>query len=210
MPFYAGLDWGGASHAVCIIDEAGRIVARIDVRHDATGLADMLARLKRVAPPAELPIAIERPSGLIVDALLAAGYPVIPIHPNVVEACRPRYRAAGGKSDPGDAYMLADILRTDGHRFRPLMAVSDEIKALRALVRGRDDLVVQRVALANQLRSLLEGFWPGATAIFAAIDSQITLAFLGRYPTPDSASRLGEKRLASFLVQHAYTSRPRH
>jgi transposase len=61
--------------------------------------------------------------------------------------------------------MLADILRTDGHRFRPLMAVSDEIKALRALVRGRDDLVAQRVALANQLRRLLEGFWPGARTI---------------------------------------------
>jgi transposase len=132
---------------------------------------------------------------------------VIPIHPNVVKACRPRYRAAGGKSDPGDAYMLADILRTDGHRFRPLIAVSDEIKALRALVRGRDDLVVQRVALANQLRSLLEGFWPGAAAIFADIDSAIALAFLGRYPTPDSARRLGEKRLASFLVQHAYSGR---
>jgi len=207
MPFYAGLDWGGASHAACIVDGTARIVARFDVRHDAAGLADMLARLKRVAPPAELPIAIERPSGLIVDALLAAGHKVIPIHPNVVKACRPRYRAAGGKSDPGDAYMLADILRTDGHRFRPLIAVSDEIKALRALVRGRDDLVVQRVALANQLRSLLEGFWPGATDIFADIDSPIALAFIGRYPTPASASRLGEKRLASFLVQHAYSGR---
>jgi transposase len=207
MPFYAGLDWGGASHAVCIIDETGRIVTRLDVRHDASGLSDMAIRLRRIAPPAELPIAIERPSGLIVDALLAAGHPVIPIHPNVVKACRPRYRAAGGKSDPGDAYMLADILRTDGHRFRPLIAVSDEIKALRALVRGRDDLIAQRVALANQLRSLLEGFWPGATAIFADIDSPIALAFIGRYPTPDSASRLGEKRLASFLAHHAYSGR---
>jgi transposase len=207
MPFHVGLDWGGASHAACIIDETGRIVGRLDVCHDASGLSDMMIRLRRIAPAAELPIAIERPSGLIVDALLAAGHPVIPIHPNVVKACRPRYRAAGGKSDPGDAYMLADILRTDGHRFRPLRAVSDEIKALRALVRGREDLVVQRVALANQLRSLLEGFWPGASAIFADIDSPIALAFIGRYPTPDSASRLGEKRLASFLVQHAYSGR---
>lgn len=183
------------------------MVVRIEVRHDAHGLAELLARLRRVAAPAELPVAIERPSGLIVDALVAAGHKVIPIHPNVVRACRPRYRAAGGKSDPGDAYMLADILRTDGHRFRPLMPVSDHIKALRALVRGRDDLVAQRVALANQLRSLLEGFWPGAAAIFAAIDSPIALAFVGRYPTPDSASRLGEKRLASFMAQHAYCGR---
>jgi len=204
MPFHGGLDWGGASHAICVINQTGQVVVRIEVRHDADGLADMLARLKRIAPPAELPIAIERPSGLIVEVLIAAGYPVIPIHPNVVKACRPRYRAAGGKSDPGDAFMLADILRTDGHRFRPLMPASDKIKALRALVRGRDDLVAQHVALANQLRSLLEGFWPGAAAIFAAIDSPIALAFIGRYPTPNSASRLGEKRLASFLAQHAY------
>jgi hypothetical protein len=56
-------------------------------------------------------------------------------------------------------------------------------------VRGRDDLVAQRIALANQLRSLLEGFWPGAAAIFAEIDSPIALAFIGRYPTPDVSVR---------------------
>jgi transposase len=201
------LDWGATAHAVCVVDGTGKVVARFEARHDAAGLADMLARLRKIAPPAELPIAIERPSGLIVDALIEAGHPVIPIHPNVVKACRPRYRAAGGKSDPGDAYMLADILRTDGHRFRPLAPLSDDIRALRALVRGRDDLVAQRVALANQLRSLLEGFWPGAAAIFADIDSPIALAFLARYPTPDSASRLGEKRLASFMAHHAYCGR---
>jgi transposase len=103
--------------------------------------------------------------------------------------------------------MLADILRTDGHRFQPLRPYSDEIKALRALVRTRDDLVAQRIALANQLRSLLESFWPGAIAIFADIDSPIALAFLQRYPTPDSAARLGEKRLAAFLAQHSYCGR---
>lgn len=207
MPFHAGLDWGGTSHAVCIIDVTGQVIAREEVRHDAAGLAAMLARLRKIAPPAELPIAIERPTGLLVDTLVEAGHPVIPIHPNVVKACRPRYRAAGGKSDPGDAYMLADILRTDGHRFRPLMPASDDIRALRVLVRGRDDLVAQRTALANQLRSLLDSFWPGAAAIFTAIDSPIALAFVSRYPTPDSASRLGEKRIASFLAQHSYCGR---
>jgi transposase len=87
----------------------------------------MLAKLGRLAPPAGLPVAIERPSGLIVDALIEAGHPVVPIHPNVVRACRPRYRAASGKSDPGGAYTLANILRTDGHRFRALLPASDEI-----------------------------------------------------------------------------------
>jgi transposase len=207
MPFFAGLDWGGTAHAVCVIDATGAVLARIEVQHDAAGLAELLGRLKRIAAPAELPVAIERPSGLIVDALIEAGHPVVPIHPNIVKACRPRYRAASGKSDPADAFMLADILRTDGHRFRPLMPASDDIKALRALVRGRDDLVAQRVALANTLRANLESFWPGAAAIFADIDSPIALAFLRRYPTPDSAARLGPKRLAGFLASHAYCGR---
>ena len=89
MPFYEGLDWGGIAHAVYVVDGTGQIVARIEARHDNAGLVDMLARLRKIALPTELPIAIERPSGLVVDALIKAGHPVTPIHPNVVKACRP-------------------------------------------------------------------------------------------------------------------------
>lgn len=208
MAVCGGLDWGGSEHGICVVDRtSGQIIARFVARHDAAGLADLIKRLARLAPPAELPVAIERPSGLVVETLLAAGHPVVPIHPNAVKASRPRYRAAGGKSDLGDAYLLADLLRTDGHRFRRLTPCSDEIKALRALVRGRDDLVAQRVAIANQLRALLDGFWPGAAAVFADIDSPIALAFIQRYPTPDSAAHLGARRIKAFMAQHSYCGR---
>lgn len=207
MPFFVGLDWAATAHTVCVIDAAGTVRWRGTVPHSAAGLAELVHRLSRFGPPASLPVALERPSGLVVDTLLEAGFPVVPIHPNVVKASRPRYSAAGGKSDPGDAYLLADLLRTDGHRFRPLQPLADETRALRALVRGRDDLVAQRVALANQLRALLERFWPGAAGIFADVDSPIALAFLTRYPTPQSAERLGERRLAQFLRRHAYCGR---
>ena len=125
----------------------------------------------------------------------------------MVKACRPRYRAVAAKSDPGDAFILADILRTDGHRLRPLAPQSDAIKALRGLVRGRDDLVGARVALANQLTALLESFWPGAARDLRDLASPIALAFLERYPTPEAAARLGPKRLAGFLAQHRYCGR---
>ena len=207
MPFFVGLDWAATTHAVCVIDETGSVRWRGTVSHTAAGLAELSQRLTRLGAPATLPVALERPSGLVVDTLLEAGFLVVPIHPNVVKASRPRYSAAGGKSDPGDAYLLADLLRTDGHRFRPLQPLADETRALRALVRGRDDLVAQRVALANQLRALLERFWPGAATIFAEVDSPIALAFLTRYPTPQSAERLGERRLAQFLRRHAYCGR---
>jgi transposase len=205
---FAGLDWASHNHAVCVIDATGGVRERFDVTHDAAGLRELLARLRRCAPtPAQLPVAIERPSGLVVDALIETGFSVVPIHPNVVKATRPRYRSHGAKSDAADAYLLADLLRTDGARFRPLQPQSDAIRALRALVRGRDDLVATRVQLANQLRSLLDAFWPGAAAVFAEIDSPIALAFVQRYPTPASAARCGERRLAAFLAQHRYCGR---
>jgi transposase len=207
MAFFIGLDWASQEHTVCILDATGQVCWRGSIAHSAAGLAELLRRVARFGPPASLPVAIERPSGLLVDTLMDAGHPVVPIHPNALKASRPRYSAAGSKSDPGDAFILADLLRTDGHRFRPLQPLSDETRALRALVRGRDALVAQRIALANQLRALLECFWPGAAAIFAEIDSPIALAFLTRYPTPQSAERLGKKRLARFLAQHAYSGR---
>jgi transposase len=207
MRFFVGIDWASRTHAVCVIDDTARRCWQGPVAHTAEGLAALLGQLRRFARRGPLRVALERPSGLLVDALTEANFEVVPIHPNALKASRSRYSAAGGKSDPGDAFILADLLRTDGHRFRPLRALADETRALRALVRGRDDLVAQRVALSNQLRALLEGFWPGAGAIFADVDSPIALAFLSRYPTPQSAARLGEKRLAQFLGQHAYCGR---
>jgi transposase len=207
MRLFAGLDWATEEHAVCVIDESGRVRARFRAAHTAAGIADLLGQLQRLSTPADLPVAIERPSGAIVDALVEAGHPLVPIHPNAVKAARPRYSAAAAKSDPGDAYLLADLLRTDGHRFRPLQPLSDETRALRALVRSRDDLVAQRLALANQLRALLESFWAGAAVIFAEVDSPIALAFLAEYPTPAHAAKLGPKRLARFLARNAYCGR---
>ena len=205
MVHFAGIDWGSVEHAACVINGQGDVVAQLEAKHTAEGLKKLLTQLARIAPPEQLPIAIERPTGLVVDTLVRAGHPVVPIHPNALKACRPRYRVAGGKSDRGDAYILADVLRTDGHRFRPLRPASDEVKALRALVRSRDDLVAGRVAAANQLRSLLDSFWPGAVAIFADIASPIALAFIKRYPAPGRARRLGEKRLNAFLTRNSYS-----
>ena len=205
--YTAGIDWAQTEHAVCVMDGHGKVKAAFSIPHTREGLAELIRRLARFAPPGDLPIAIERPSGLLVDALVEAGHPVVPINPNALKASRPRYRAAGGKSDPGDAFILADLLRTDGHRFRALRPACDEIRALRASVRGRDDLVAERVALGHQLTALLESFWPGAAAIFADVTSPIALAFLERYPTPESAAHLGEKRLQRFLDRHRYSGR---
>ncbi|CAN7223357.1 MULTISPECIES: IS110 family transposase [unclassified Variovorax] len=202
---FVGLDWAVHTHAVCVIDITGGALERFEIAHDRAGLGELMQRLARFG--ARVRIAIERPSGLIVDALVEAGHHVFPIHPNAVKASRPRYRSHGAKSDASDAYLLADLLRTDGHRWRELSPQSDSIRALRALVRSRDDLVATRVALGNQLHSTLEAFWPGAACIFCDITSPIALAFLKRYPSAVSAARLSEAALNRFCRSQHYSGR---
>jgi transposase len=202
---FVGLDWAAQEHEVCVIDAQGSVLARRKFPHDRQGLAELMRWLARFG--AQLPVAIERPSGLIVDALVEAGHRVVPIHPNAVKACRPRYRCHGGKSDVSDAYLLADLLRTDGHRWQALSPQSDSIRALRALVRSRDDLVHTRIALGSQLTSTLQAFWPGAACIFADVTSPIALAFLARYPSPAAAARLDEVRLRRFCRSQGYSGR---
>jgi len=200
----AGVDWASEEHAVCVVDKAGRRMIERRFAHDRKGLRALCRTLigEKVAR-----VALERPDGLLVEQLLDAGLTVVAIHPNQVAATRERYRAAGGKSDGFDAFVLAELARTDMHRFRVLRPDGDETKALRALSRTREDLVGARVALANQLRAQLDAFWPGAAQIFADVDSPIALAFLERYPSPTDARGLGAKRLAGFLARHGYSGR---
>jgi transposase len=87
------------------------------------------------------------------------------------------------------------------------LSPTDQTKALRALTRGREDLVGTRTALTNQLRAELERFWPGPLGLFTHLNSRISLAFLERYPSPADARGLGEARLAGFLARERYSGR---
>ena len=201
---FVGWDWASTSHDVTVLNDQGRVVERWALRHTEQALAETLARLARHGQPAELPVIIERTTGLVVDRLLAAGHPVVPVHPTAFHAARPRWGAAGAKSDPGDSYKLADYLRTDGHRLRRLQPLDPGLRELQALVRLREDHVRARTAASNQLGALLDAYWPGPKAMFCKLASDIALAFLTDYPTPQAAARLGQARLAAFCRRHAY------
>jgi transposase len=199
-----GIDWASDWHDVHITDQEGTLLDAEQFSHDELGVNALIALLHGHRVEC---CAIERPDGLLVGRLLAAGIPVLAIHPNQVKAARDRFRAAAGKNDRFDAFVLCELARTDRHRFPVLAPSSDETLALKALVRTREELVEARVALANQLRAQLQAFWPGAERIFATIDSPIGLAFLERYPSPTDTRGLGEKRLESFLARNAYSGR---
>jgi transposase len=205
MSAISGIDWAAEWHDVRVADEhTGELILEQRFAHDEAGIGALVELLiaERVTR-----VAIERPEGLLVGRLLAAGIRVLAIHPNQLAAARDRFRAAAGKSDRFDAFVICELCRTDHHRFAALAPSSDETIALQALVRTREDLVAVRVHLANQLRAQLDCFWPGAKLIFAELDSPIALAFLARYPSPGSARGLGPKRLHAFLARNAYSGR---
>ena len=183
---------------------AGEELLAASFAHDEAGLRSLCRQLVRLNVGL---VAIERPDGVLVERLLDAGLGVLALHPNQVAAARARFRVSGGKSDRFDAFVLCELARTDHHRFRVLEPDSDQTKALRALCRGREDLVQMRVALTNQLRAELERFWPGAVKIFRSLDSPIALAFLEKYPSPFEARTLGKQRLAAFLACQHYSGR---
>ncbi|MET7888446.1 IS110 family transposase [Streptomyces avermitilis] len=205
--YYVGVDWGSAEHAVCVLAESGRVHARFAITHTAAGFTDLAHRLARLGDAELVPVAIERPDGRLVDALLEAGHPVVPVKSNAIKAWRDAEILSGAKSDPGDAEVIAEYLRLRRGRLDVARPFSPPTRALRTVVRTRDDVVRLRVAATNMLSSLLDAFWPGARHLFKDVESPISLEFLTRYPTPASAAHLGEKRMATFCSTHGYSGR---
>ena len=200
----AGLDWASVDHAVCILDVDGTVLERFFVVHDAAGLKTLVRRLLKAGVDE---VGIERGDGPVVDALLQAGLIVLVIAPGQVKNLRSRYGSAGNKDDRFDAYVLADVVRTDRARLRPLVRDSAATTAMRTTVRARRDLVVHRVAAANQLRAHLQLVFPAAAGLFAAIDSAISLCFLERFTTQTQTDWLSPKRLGTWLSSVGYSGR---
>jgi transposase len=200
----AGVDWATDDHAVAVVAPDGEQTLRFPVTHDAAGLRTLIRRLL-AADVAE--VGIERPDGPVVDALRQAGLTVYVIPPGQLKNLRSRYGSAGNKDDRFDAYVLADVVRTDRRRLRPLLVDQPVTTALRQTVRARRDLVAHRVAVANQLRAHLQICFPGAVGLFRDIDSDITLRFLERFATPERAAWLSPKRFTAWLSSVGYSGR---
>lgn len=200
----AGVDWARDDHVVSVVGAQGEVVERFTVPHTADGLRHLVRRLAKLGVDE---VAIERPDGPVVDALLEAALTVVVISPNQLKNLRSRYGSAGNKDDRFDSFVLADTLRTDRARLQPLRPDSPPTVALRAACRARKDLVGHRVALANQLRAHLQAAFPAAVGLFSEIDSPISLRFLERFDCQDRADWLSAKRLAAWLASVGYCGR---
>ena len=197
---FVGIDWAEAHHDVCLVDEEGRLLAKRRVAEGLEGVGKLHALIAENADePASVMVGIETDRGLMVGALLAAGYQVFAINPLASSRYRDRHATSGAKSDPGDARVLADLVRTDRHKHRPVAGDSALAEAVKVLARAHQGLIWTRQRQVSQLRSTLREFYPGALAAFEDLDSPDALATLELAPTPSRGRALTKTKIVSAL-----------
>ena len=204
MDVYCGIDWAEDHHDIAVVDRDGQLLARRRISDDAAGLAALLALLAEHGdtPDDPIPVAIETPRGLLVACLRATGRQVYPINPMSVARYRDRHSVAGRKSDHGDSFVLANVLRTDLHAHRPLPADSELAQAIAVLARAQQDAVWDRTTAHNKLRSHLREYYPGFLAAFparAGILRPEARTILAAAPTPAAAATLTLTQLRALL-----------
>jgi transposase len=205
MEVFCGTGWAEDHHDIALADRDGKLLARRRISDDAAGLAQLPGLLAGHGDSAEdpVPVAIETPRGLLAACLRATGRKIYPINPMAVARYRDRHSVAGRKPDHGDAFVLANVLRTDLHMHRPLPAGSELAQAIAVLARAQQDAVWARTAAHNKLRSHLREYYPGFLAAFADARAGImrpeARVILAAAPTPAAAAKLTAAQLRALL-----------
>ena len=197
---FVGIDWAEAHHDVCLLDREGEVLATRSIPEGLEGVAGLHALLAEHAEgPEDVVVGIETDRGLLVEALVAAGYTVHAVNPLAASRYRERHTTSRAKSDRGDARMLADLVRTDRHIHRIVAPDSELLGSIKVLARAHQNLIWTRGRQTNALRSALREYYPGALAAFEDLHHPDALAVLGAAPDPERGRRLSQARIVSLL-----------
>jgi len=201
---FVGVDWAEDHHDVCVMNSDGRVLSKGRVSNDLAGIAKLHDLIGRAVPTEvdddpEIVVGIETDRGLVVRALVAVGYRVLAVNPLGVDRYRDRARVSGAKSDPGDAKVLADMVRTDAHQHRPVAADSDLAEAIKLVARSHQSAIWSRRRLANQVRSSLREYYPAALEAFDDLAHSDAIAVLSIGPTPELGRTLSRSKIAAAL-----------
>ena len=203
---FAGVDWGGSFHQLCVLNASGALVMQQRITHDVAGLTFLASRLAQLGSPVS--VAIERAEGLLVEFLQTLSMVTLYcVPPKISARARERYRLSAAKSDLFDAFVLADTLRHEHQRWRPLSRPSALTAELQAVSRDRQRVLHAKLACESRLRAVLETYHPAPLHVFSELDRDISLAFIRAYPTPDQARRVKTARMAAFCARQQYSGR---
>lgn len=198
---FLGVDWAEEHHDVCLLDEQGRVLGRARVADSLEGVNRIHALVAQHSEePGAVVVGIETDRGLLVQALVAAGYQIYAINPLAVDRYRDRHSVSGAKSDAADAKVLADLVRTDRNNHRPVAGDSEQVEAVKLLARAHQALVHTRQRQVNQLRSTLREFYPAALEAFKDdLGGRDAVAILEYAPTPTRGRSVSQAKLMSAL-----------
>ena len=205
LAWFAGVDWGSQKHQACVLDAAGKLLGEREFEHGGAGLSQMADWLLSFAAgdESEVGVAVETPSGPVVESLMERGFVVHSINPKQLDRFRDRMSPAGAKDDRRDARVLASALRTDPHCLRQLEPTDPAIIELREWSRLDEDLTRERVRLANRMRQQLWRYYPQfLDAVNDDVAAPWVLDLWRRLPTPRAAQRVREVTLTRVLKQH--------
>jgi hypothetical protein len=198
---FVGVDWAEDHHDVCVMDEAGEVLGKRRVAHSVEGLAELHELVGAHAEePEKVAVGIEVDRGLMVTALLGAGYLVYAVNPMASSRYRDRHATSGAKSDTGDAKVLADLVRTDRHNHREVAGDSELVEGIKILARAHQNAIWGRQRQINALRSSLREYYPGALAAFGTgLSNNDAISVLSIAPTPATGRQLSRSKIASAL-----------
>jgi Transposase/Transposase IS116/IS110/IS902 family len=197
-----GVDWAEDHHDVCVMSPDGEVLAKRRVADSVSGVGELHALVAEHAgqDDEEVVVGIEIDRGLLVGSLVAARYEVYAVNPMAVARYRDRHATSGAKSDPGDAKVLADLVRTDRHNHRPIAGDSDLVEGVKLLARAHQSAIWSRQRQLNALRSSLREYYPGALEAFGTdLARTDALAVLALAPTPELGRGLSRSKIASAL-----------
>jgi len=200
---FLGDDWAEAHHDIELQDGDGRVLVRRRLPEGVVGIAALHAlvgdQLGENDDPDQVLVGIETDRGPWVQALIAAGYQVWAINPVQAARYRERHTSSGAKSDPGDAHMLAEIVRLDRAHHRPVAgdtAVADHVKVA---ARAHQTMIWTRQRNTAMTRSMLREYYPAALTAFDDLASRDALAVLAAAPSPELGRKLTVARVETLL-----------
>lgn len=207
MTLYIGIDWSEQKHDLCFLNEIGEVQHTLKIEHSPRGFLEIENARERLGiQTEECVVGIETVHNLLIDFLTQRGYSkIIILPPNVVKSAQGRYRQSGAKSDPSDARLIADILRTDRDKYHAWKADNELTRQIRAMVSLIDFLTRSSWQQGNRLRAVLLRYYPAALEAFSSLDTLVSLAWIMEYPTPEQAMAVSYEEFKAFLRAHHHS-----